>query len=117
MPGGYDLKVMPYGGDYPGVEVQATVLQNIMDGSAIRPAPPWVGLAMLFVVFLSLGQMPAPRDGTLVEMNKKNAGPQSILEIISKRDRDYSGATAPPYGLYLLKVEHEPRLAELDSAF
>ncbi|OHD65655.1 MAG: tRNA pseudouridine(38-40) synthase TruA [Spirochaetes bacterium RBG_13_51_14] len=55
--------------------------------------------------------------GTLVEMNKKNAGPQSILEIISKRDRDYSGATAPPYGLYLLKVEHEPRLAELDSAF
>jgi tRNA pseudouridine38-40 synthase len=55
--------------------------------------------------------------GTVVEMNKNNADPQLITDIISKRDRDYSGVTAPPYGLYLVNVIYDPALATMDSAF
>jgi tRNA pseudouridine38-40 synthase len=55
--------------------------------------------------------------GTVVEMNRNNDDPQMITDIISKRDRDYSGITAPPYGLYLMNVIYDPSLATMDSAF
>ena len=55
--------------------------------------------------------------GTLVEMHKNKADPHMISDIISKRDRDYGGVTAPPYGLYLLNVKYDPSLSTLESAF
>ena len=55
--------------------------------------------------------------GTMVEMNKKKSDPESIKEIIAGRDRELSGLTAPPYGLYLMRVEYEPRLEDRESAF
>jgi tRNA pseudouridine38-40 synthase len=55
--------------------------------------------------------------GTLVEMDKNRDDPQLITDIISKRDREYGGVTAPPYGLYLLNVKYDPSLETLESAF
>jgi tRNA pseudouridine38-40 synthase len=55
--------------------------------------------------------------GTMVEMNKRKTDPGSIKEIIERRDRDYSGLTAPAYGLYLMKVEYDPPLEDMESAF
>jgi len=55
--------------------------------------------------------------GTMVEMNKKKTDPELIKEIIARRDRDFSGLTAPAYGLYLMKVEYDPRLEDMESAF
>jgi tRNA pseudouridine38-40 synthase len=55
--------------------------------------------------------------GTVVEMFKDNADPHSISDIISKRDRDYGGVTAPPYGLYLVSVRYDPSLDSMESAF
>jgi tRNA pseudouridine38-40 synthase len=55
--------------------------------------------------------------GTLVEMHKNKADPQQIADIVSKRDRDYGGVTAPPYGLYLLSVKYDPSLSTMESAF
>ena len=55
--------------------------------------------------------------GTIVEMHKNKADPQLISDIVSKRDRDYGGVSAPPYGLYLLNVTYDPSLSTLESAF
>jgi tRNA pseudouridine38-40 synthase len=55
--------------------------------------------------------------GTVVNMNKNNDEPSLLEEIIAMRDRDCSGVTAPPYGLYLVKVLYEPDLVDLESAF
>lgn len=55
--------------------------------------------------------------GTIVEMNKSNAEPHLLDEIIAKKDRDASGTTAPPYGLYLLRVVYDPDLSTMQCAF
>jgi tRNA pseudouridine38-40 synthase len=55
--------------------------------------------------------------GTVVEMNKNRTDPDALADIIAKRDRDCSGVTAPPYGLYLAKVRYEPGLDTVRSAF
>ena len=55
--------------------------------------------------------------GTVVEMNIKKQDPGVIPGIIEKKDREFSGFTAPAYGLYLMKVTHMPRLSDSESAF
>ncbi|HEX2999358.1 MAG TPA: CHASE2 domain-containing protein [Armatimonadota bacterium] len=53
--GGFDIQITPYGGQYPGVEAQATVLQNILDGTVIKPAFPWVNCFFLLAAALTVG--------------------------------------------------------------
>ncbi len=55
--------------------------------------------------------------GTIIDMYKDNKTPDYIKEILEKRDRDYSGKTAPPYGLYLNKITYNPPLFEMESAY
>ncbi len=55
--------------------------------------------------------------GTLVDMNLSDAEPPSILSILNERNRDFSGVTAPPYGLYLNRVLYDPELSAYESAF
>ncbi len=55
--------------------------------------------------------------GTVVTMCKNNDEPSLLRDIIAMRDRDCSGVTAPPYGLYLTRVLYEPDLTALESAF
>ena len=40
-PGLKDLRPTPMGGDYPGPEIYATVLDNLLAGDFMRDAPPW----------------------------------------------------------------------------
>jgi tRNA pseudouridine38-40 synthase len=42
--------------------------------------------------------------GTLLEVGSGNRGPETMSEIIDKRDRIHAGKTAPAQGLYLWKV-------------
>ncbi len=55
--------------------------------------------------------------GTLCEMVKNNSDPSYMRTIIEKRDRNFSGATAPPHGLYLRNVAYQPPLTSMESAF
>lgn len=55
--------------------------------------------------------------GTIVMMHKEGRDPEYIKEILDKKDRDASGPTAPPYGLYLSKVEFYKALESFESAF
>lgn len=43
-PGLYDLRPTPMGGLYPGVEIHATILDNLLSGDFMRPAPAAAGL-------------------------------------------------------------------------
>jgi adenylate cyclase len=49
----YDLRVTPFSGVSPGVEVQATVLDNLLRGNFIRV--PKYGLPLMLLILLSLG--------------------------------------------------------------
>lgn len=55
--------------------------------------------------------------GTLIGMYKEGRSPEYIKEILRNKDRDSSGATAPPYGLYLSRIWYNPPLEEYESAF
>ena len=50
----YDLRVSPFSGNHPGVEIQATVMDNLLSGRFMH-APPYAhGLSILVVLFLGL---------------------------------------------------------------
>ena len=55
--------------------------------------------------------------GTLVDIAINNKKPSIIKDILEARDRDVSGETAPPYGLYLNEVLYKPDLYSFNSAF
>lgn len=55
--------------------------------------------------------------GTTVQMYREKREPSYILEILNAKDRDASGFTAPPYGLYLNNVIYDPALNFYESAF
>ena len=55
--------------------------------------------------------------GTTVQMYRENRDPSYILEILNEKNRDVSGFTAPPYGLYLNKIIYDPPLNFYESAF
>ncbi|MGL9731528.1 MAG: tRNA pseudouridine(38-40) synthase TruA [Wolbachia sp.] len=44
--------------------------------------------------------------GTLVELGKNKTNPQEMLNILNKRKRNAAGVTAPPCGLYLVKIDY-----------
>jgi adenylate cyclase len=69
-PGLLDLKASPVGAVYPGVEVHATLLDNLLRGDFLRPAPLWalgagmmvLSAAMVLVVLFFSG-LPATLTG------------------------------------------------------
>jgi len=55
--------------------------------------------------------------GTIVQMYRENRDPSYINEIIDKKNRECSGFTAPPYGLYLSEIMYDPPLSFYESAY
>jgi tRNA pseudouridine38-40 synthase len=45
--------------------------------------------------------------GTLLEVGRGKLVPEDVEKLFEIRDRSKSGPTAPPQGLWMLKVEHE----------
>ncbi|MBU0987319.1 MAG: adenylate/guanylate cyclase domain-containing protein, partial [Proteobacteria bacterium] len=58
-PGLFDLRSAPVGGVYPGVEIQATTLDNFLSGDFMHVIPAWVTAALVFVLALACGVMAA----------------------------------------------------------
>ena len=48
----YDLRVTPFSGTFPGVEVQATILDNLLRGNFIRALP--FGLVIMLLILVAL---------------------------------------------------------------
>jgi tRNA pseudouridine38-40 synthase len=44
--------------------------------------------------------------GTLVEVGRGARRAESVKELLEARDRTKAGATAPPHGLFLVKVHY-----------
>jgi len=55
--------------------------------------------------------------GTLVAMDRERRPPRDMAAILELGDRDAAGATAPACGLYLKRVEYDPPLSSMESAF
>jgi tRNA pseudouridine38-40 synthase len=55
--------------------------------------------------------------GTMIDMFRNGLEEEYILDLLNKRDREYTGPTAPPYGLYLNSVMYDPPLSSAPSAF
>jgi len=51
----YDLRVTPFSGNFPGVEVQATIMDNLLRGNFIRTPP--FGLIIMLLVLVALAVM------------------------------------------------------------
>jgi adenylate cyclase len=49
-PGLKDLRPTPVSGDYPGVEVHATVLDNLLAGDAVRTFPTWLAFCIALIL-------------------------------------------------------------------
>ena len=54
-PGLFDLKPSPMTGAYPGVEINATMLDNLLSGDFMRPVPLAAGIALLVILCLAAG--------------------------------------------------------------
>ncbi len=52
-PGLYDLRPTPVSGIYPGVEIHATFLDNLLSDDFMRQVPPWVTLVLVIVLALT----------------------------------------------------------------
>ncbi|MBI4794342.1 MAG: adenylate/guanylate cyclase domain-containing protein [Deltaproteobacteria bacterium] len=50
----YDLRVSPFHGNHPGVEIQATVMDNLVTGRFMQTPPYAQGLSVLIIVALGL---------------------------------------------------------------
>ena len=59
-PGLLDLRPVPLAGNYPGVELNATVFDNVVHGGFLRQVPEWLSL-LASVVFLALVAMASMR--------------------------------------------------------
>jgi tRNA pseudouridine38-40 synthase len=55
--------------------------------------------------------------GTSVSMYREGRDPSYIRDVLEMKDRDCSGVTAPPYGLYLNMVKYDPDLSAYEKAF
>ena len=44
--------------------------------------------------------------GTLVEVGRGRLSPDEVRDILEAKDRKVAGPTAPPQGLYLMRVEY-----------
>lgn len=63
-PGLKDLKPTPVDGDYPGVEIHATLLDNLLEADAMRDAPiPWV-IAFLLGLSSAAGALMCATSGS-----------------------------------------------------
>jgi tRNA pseudouridine38-40 synthase len=55
--------------------------------------------------------------GTILDMYRNKLSPDHIRTVLEMRDRDVSGATVAPFGLYLNRIDYDPPLSTMQSAF
>ena len=72
---------------------------------AERPGGPWLLLEVTGDGFLY--NMVRAIAGTLVQVGQGRRSPESVRQLIDSADRRGAGPTAPPQGLYLVRVEYD----------
>ncbi|MGA2640286.1 MAG: adenylate/guanylate cyclase domain-containing protein [Spirochaetia bacterium] len=62
-PGLFDLKPSPMKGDYPGVEIHATMLDNILSGDFMRPWPTAASILVLLLLCIGAAMAASAASG------------------------------------------------------
>ncbi|MFI5367558.1 MAG: adenylate/guanylate cyclase domain-containing protein, partial [Spirochaetia bacterium] len=97
-PGLFDLKPSPMKGDYPGVEIHATMLDNLLSGDFMRPVP--VSMTVLFLLLLCIA---AGLSGTAVT----GAGRSALIYVAFLPLAPVLGIVAYALGYWLQVVALE----------
>jgi adenylate cyclase len=63
-PGLHDLRATPLSSNYPGLEIHATALDNLLSGDFISPAPFWLAALVLLAFTLASGLIAVRLDKT-----------------------------------------------------
>jgi len=64
-PGLFDLRPTPVSGVYPGVEIHATLLDNLLSGDFLRAAPAWIAAVLTILMALTAGVATSYVSGVL----------------------------------------------------
>lgn len=94
-PGLFDLKPSPMKGDYPGVEIHATMLDNILSGDFMRPWP--VVATILLLLLLCIGSAMAASAAS-------GAGVSAIIYVLFIPMAPALGLAAYALGYWLQMV-------------
>jgi adenylate cyclase len=97
-PGLFDLKPSPMTGDYPGVEIHATMLDNLLSGDFMKPVP--VAATILLLLLLCIG---AALSGTAVS----GAGRSALIYVAFLPVAPALGIAAYALGYWLQVVALE----------
>jgi tRNA pseudouridine38-40 synthase len=99
LPGEHDFLAFRAAGSRPGPavrRVQEAVWHSLPEG--------WLSFTITANGFLR--GMVRSLVGTMVEIGQGKHPPEYLREVLEKRDRRLAGPTAPPQGLFLVKVEY-----------
>lgn len=85
------------------------VRRGLRGGRSTPPQPSpykWEGVSIIFIGNGFLKQMVRNIVGTLVEVGLGKREPDSMKKILAGKDRRKAGRTAPPQGLYLVRIKY-----------
>jgi tRNA pseudouridine38-40 synthase len=99
LPGEHDFVAFRAAGSRPG-----QTLRRVREAAWHSQPEGWLHLTITANGFLR--GMVRSLVGTMVEIGKGKYPPGYLSEVLEKRDRRLAGPTAPPQGLYLVRVEY-----------
>ena len=99
LPGEHDFFAFRAAGSRPGQAVR-----RVREAAWHRQPEGWLKFTITANGFLR--GMVRSLVGTTVEIGKGKYPPEYLSEVLEKRDRRLAGPTAPPQGLFLVKVEY-----------
>jgi len=99
LPGEHDFLAFRAAGNRPGQAVR------LVREASWHPRP---GGRLCFTITANgfLRGMVRSLTGTMVEIGRGKYPPEYLGEVLTKRDRQLTGPTAPPQGLFLVAVEY-----------
>lgn len=93
-------------GRYSGSKIREVLNFSIRDGVGSQGLTPLEFIEITIEANAFLRHMVRNIVGTIIEIGRGKRDADGIIEILEVKDRSKAGATAPPFGLYLMEVKY-----------